>query len=156
VLPVAWCAVTAVIIASGLNVPLAGGPQQAGFGYVFVVGGFGGDFMRGLALYGLAAAALGVAFMFVPRATGWRISKGLAWSTLMLMAIGGVLMLVVPQLLVRLAEGSSEAASSLAQAWSVTWMEAGSRISIVGALMGLATFGEAFWSSRGHSPASSS
>jgi hypothetical protein len=156
VLPLAWCAVTTVIIASGLNVPLAGGPQQAGFGYVFVVGGFGGEFMRGLALYGLAAAALGAAFMFLPKATGWRISKGLAWSTLMLMAIGGALMLVVPQVLVGLAGDASEAASALAQSWSVTWMEAGSRISLVGVLMGLATFAEAAWSNRAHSPASSS
>jgi hypothetical protein len=155
VLPLAWCGVTAVIIASGLNVPLAGGPSETGFGYVFVVSGYGGDFMRGLALYALAAAGLGAAFMFVPRLTAWRISKGLAWSTLMLMAVGGALMLVAPQVLVRLAEGN-EAASGLAKAWSVTWMETGSRISIVGVLMGLATFGEAWFSRKSHSPASSS
>jgi hypothetical protein len=156
VLPLAWCAITTIIIAWGLNVPLAGGPQQAGFGYVFVVGGFGSEFMRGLALYALSAAALGAAFMFVPRVTGWRISKGLAWSTLMLMAVGGALMLVVPQVLVRLADGSGETASSLAQAWSVTWMEAGSRISFVGVMMGVATFAEAWFGRKRHSPASSS
>lgn len=156
VLPLAWCAITTVIIASGLNVPLAGGPSEAGFGYVFVVSGYGGDFMRGLALYGLSAAALGAAFMFVPKVTHWRISKGLAWSTLVLMAVGGALMLVVPQLLVGMTEGSSEAASSLAKAWSVTWMEAGSRISAVGVLMGLATFAEAWLNRKSHSPASSS
>jgi hypothetical protein len=155
VLPVAWCGVTAAIIASGLNVPLAGGPGQAGFGYVFIVAGYGGDFMQGLALYALAAASLGATFMLVPKMTRWRISKGLAWSTLILMAVGGVLMLIVPQVLVRLAEGK-EAASGLAQAWSVSWMEAGSRISIVGVLMGLATFVEAWLSRKSYSPASSS
>jgi hypothetical protein len=153
---VAWCGITAVIIASGLNVPLAGGPHEAGFGYVFIVSGYGFEFMRGLALYGLAAAALGVAFMFVPRITMWRISRGLAWSTLILMAVGGVLMLIVPQVLVRMTEGTGNAASSLAEAWSVTFMEAGSRISVVGVLMGLATFAEAWLSRKAHSPASSS
>jgi hypothetical protein len=155
ILPAAWCGVTATITASGLNLPLAGGPHAAGFGYVFVVSGYGSDFMQGLALYAVAAAGLGAAFMFVPKLTRWRISKGLAWSTLMLMAMGGALMLIAPQVLVRLGEGS-EAASSLAQAWAVTWMEAGSRISIAGVLMGLATFAEAYFSRKSYSPASSS
>jgi hypothetical protein len=143
VLPVAWSCVTAAIIASGLNVTMSGGPLAAGFGYVFVLSGFAGDFSRGLALYGAAAAALGAAFALIPRKTGLQLSKGLAWSTLLLMAVGGVLMLIVPQVLVGMTVGGNEDAAALAKAWAVTWMEAGSRISAMGALMGLATFGEA-------------
>lgn len=144
VLPLVWCGVTALIIASGLQVPMAGGPSAAGFGYVLGVAGYGDAFLRSLALYSGAAAVLGAAFMFAPRVTGWPISRGLAWVTLMLMAVGGALMLVVPQTLVALAEGSNDRAWGLAQVWSVTWMEAGSRISVAGVLVGVATFVDAW------------
>ena len=156
IMPLAWCAVTAIIVASGLNVELAGGPTAAGFGYVFLVAGYGAAFKQGLALYSIAAAVLGLGFMLVPRMTAGKINKGLAWSTLALMAIGGLLMLVAPQVLVAMAGSPDDAAYGVARSWAVTWMEAGSRVSISGAAMGLATFGEAFWSRWSHSPASSS
>src|SRR5690349_12062722 len=76
IMPLAWCAVTAIIVASGLNVELAGGPTAAGFGYVFLVAGYGAAFKQGLALYSIAAAVLGLGFMLVPRMTGGRINKG--------------------------------------------------------------------------------
>jgi hypothetical protein len=153
-----WCAITTAIIALGLQVPMAGGPADAGFGYVFEVVGYGADFRKSLALYSAASAVLGVAFMFAPQVTNWPIRKGMAWPTLVLMAAGGVLMLVVPQALIALAASSGERATGLAQVWSISWMEAGSRISLAGVLVGLATFLDAFLNrKRGrYSPASSS
>jgi len=143
-MPVAWCAATTSIIASGLAVPMAGGPGAAGFGYVFEVVGYGADFRLGLTLYALAAAALGAAFMFAPKITNWRFSSGLAWTTLLFVAIGGLLMLVVPQVLLALAEPDGARATSLAQAWSIAWLEAGSRISVAGVLVAVATFIDAY------------
>jgi hypothetical protein len=143
-MPIAWCAVTTLIIASGLAVPMAGGPGAAGFGYVFEAVGYGQDFMSGLALYSAAAAGLGVAFMFTPKVSGWRFSRGLAWSTFLLMAIGGALMLVAPRALLALAAGSGERATSLAQVWSIVWIDAGTRISIAGVLVAIATFVDAY------------
>jgi hypothetical protein len=121
---------------------------------VFVLSGFAGDFSFGLALYATAAAALGAGFALIPRKMGLRLSKGLAWSTLLLMAVGGVLMLIVPQVLVGMTLGGNEDAAALAKAWAVTWMETGSRISVVGALMGLATFGEAILNRKSRAAAS--
>jgi hypothetical protein len=141
-MPVAWCAVTSAIIASGLTVPLEGGPQ-AGFGYMFVAAGHGDAFMQGLALYSAFAAGLGIAFMFVPKLTSWRIRNGLAWSTFMLMAVGGTMMLVAPQALLALARSSDSGDTSLALAWSVAWIDAGTRLSLAGGLVGLATFVDA-------------
>jgi hypothetical protein len=149
-MPVAWCAVTALIIASGLAVPMAGGPGEAGFGYVFEAVGYGQDLMRGLALYSAAAAVLGVAFMFTPKVSGWRFNKGLAWSTFMLMAIGGALMLVAPQALLAMAAGNGERATSLTQVWSIVWIDAGARISIAGVLVAIATFVDAWLRRRVH------
>jgi hypothetical protein len=158
ILPVVWCAITASIIALGLQVPMAGGTAGAGFGYVFEVAGYGADFRKSLALYSAASAVLGVAFMFAPKVTSWPIRKAMAWPTLMLMAVGGILMLIVPQALIALAAGSGERATGVAQVWSITWMEAGSRISLAGVLVGLATFLDAFLNRKrgGYSPASSS
>jgi hypothetical protein len=136
IMPVAWCVVTAAIVASGLAVPLEGGPTAAGFPV-----GEGGDFMQRLALYSVFAAGLAAAFMFAPKVTRWRFRKGMAWSTFMLVAIGGVMMLVVPQLLLDLAQGYD---ASLALAWSSVWMDAGARISIAGGLVALATFLDAW------------
>jgi hypothetical protein len=132
IMPMAWCVVTTGIIASGYAVTLGGGPVAAGFAIRQ-----GGDFMQGLALYAAFAASLGVAFMFVPKATKWRIHAGLAWSTFMLAAAGGIMMLVVPQILLNLARGYD---MSAALAWSAAWMEAGERISMAGGLVALATF----------------
>jgi hypothetical protein len=158
ILPVVWCAITAVIIALGLQVLMAGGPADAGFGYVFEVTGYGADFRKSLALYSAASAVLGVAFMFAPQVTNWPIRKGMAWPTLVLMAVGGILMLILPQALIALEAGSGGRATGLAQVWSITWMEAGSRISLAGVLVGLATFLDAFLNRKrgGYSPASSS
>jgi hypothetical protein len=143
-MPVAWCAVTALIIASGLAVPMAGGPGEAGFGYVFEAVGYGQDFMRGLALYSIAAAALGAAFMFTPKVSNWRFNQALAWLSFLLTAIGGALMLVTPQALLAAAEGRGEQATAMAQAWSMTWIEAGARVSIAGVLVAVATFIDAY------------
>jgi hypothetical protein len=158
VLPIVWCGITAAIIALGLQVSMAGGTAPPTFGYVFEVAGYGADFRESLALYSGASALLGVAFMLAPKMTTWPIRKGMAWPTLVLMAVGGVLMLIVPQALIVLAAGSGEQTTGLAQVWSITWMEAGSRISIAGVLVGLATFLDAFLNrKRGrYSPASSS
>ncbi len=142
-MPVAWCAVTTVIIAAGLTVPLEAGPQALGFDYLFVAGGYDTAFAQGLAVYAAAAAMLGAAFMFIPKATNWRFRKGMAWATFMLMVVGGVMMLIVPQLLRWLAAGS-EGPITVAAAWSVTWMEAGARIAIAGGLVALATFFDAW------------
>jgi hypothetical protein len=141
-MPLIWCAATAAIIASGLVVPLSGG-VSAGFGGVFELG-HGQDFRQGLALYGVGAAVLGAAFMFAPRRAGWRLHNGLAWTTFMLMVVGGILMLIVPQALVALAEGGGEKATALAQMWSAAWFEAGSKISFAGAIVGAATFLDAW------------
>ncbi len=141
-LPVIWCAATAAIILTGLAVPLQGGPGEAGFGYVFEVAGYGHTLRQGLAVYSAAAAGLGLAFMFIPKMHGWRINRALAWATFVLMMIGGMLMLVVPQALVALAEGSE--AEALARAWSGTWLDAGSRISLSAMMVGVATLGDAW------------
>jgi hypothetical protein len=157
-MPIAWCAATMLIIASGLGVPMAGGPGEAGFGYVFEVTGYGQDLRSGLALYSLAAALFGIAFMFLPKLAGWRFNPTLAWLAFMLMAIGGVLMLVAPQALLAMADGRGEGATALAQAWSATWIEAGGRISMSGALVATATFVDGYFR-RGkpsYSPTSSS
>jgi hypothetical protein len=140
IMPMVWCVVTTAIIASGFAVTLGGGPVAAGFAVQQ-----GGDFKQALALYAVFAASLGVAFMFVPKATNWRIHKGLAWSTFMLAATGGVMMLVVPQILLNLARGYD---MSAALVWSAAWMEAGERISMAGGLVALAAFFGA-WLRRG-------
>ena len=143
VLPLAWCAVTTVIIAAGLTAPFEAGPKASGFDYLFTAGGYDTAFVQSLAIYAVAAAALGGAFMFIPKATNWRFRKGLAWATFMLMVIGGIMMLVVPQLL-RLLVAGSEGPVTSAAAWSVAWMDAGARISIAGGLVALATFLDAW------------
>ena len=158
-MPVAWCIATTLIIASGLAGPMADGPGEARFGYVFEMVGYGRDLKLGLALYSIAAALLGVAFMFTPKVSGWRFNQALAWLAFLLMAIGGTLMLVVPQALLALAEGRGERAVALAQAWSATWVEAGARISMSGVLVAVATFVDAYLRRRetwGYSPTSSS
>jgi len=142
-LPVAWCAVTTVIIAAGLTVPFEAGPQASGFDYLFVAGGYDTVFTQSLAVYAVTAAALGAAFMFIPKATAWRFRKGLAWSTFMLMVVGGIMMLIVPQLIRWLVAGS-EGPVTIAAAWSVAWMEAGARIAVAGGLVALATFLDAW------------
>jgi hypothetical protein len=146
-LPVVWCGTTAAIIASGLVVQLGGG-TGASFGYVFDVMGHGVAFRQGLALYGLAAAVLGAAFMFAPKAAHWNLNKGLAWTTFMLMVIGGIVMLIVPQLLVAIADGGGDRAEGLAALWSGTWVEAGARLSFAGGIIGVATFLEAWLRAR--------
>lgn len=143
IMPVAWCAVTTVIIAAGLTVPFEAGPQASGFDYLFVAGGYDRAFVELLAVYAGAAAALGVAFMFTPKATNWRFRKGMAWATFMLMVVGGVMMLIVPQLLRWLVAGTEGPVTATA-AWSVAWMDAGARISIAGGLVALATFFDAW------------
>jgi hypothetical protein len=142
-LPLAWCAVTTVIIAAGLTVPFEAGPQASGFDYLFVAGGYDRAFAQSLAIYGAAAAGLGALFMFVPKATNWRFRKGMAWATFVLMVVGGVMMLIVPQLL-RWLVADSEGPVTVAAVWSVTWMDAGARISIAGGLVALATFFDAW------------
>ncbi len=141
-LPLAWCAVTTLIIAAGLTVPLEAGPQASGFDYLFVAGGHDTAFTQSLGLYAIAAAILGAAFMFIPKATSWRFRKGMAWATFMLMVSGGVMMLIVPQLLRWLAVDGAATASA---AWSVLWMEVGARISLAGGLVALATFFDAWF-----------
>jgi hypothetical protein len=142
-MPLVWCAATAVIIATGLIVPLGGG-TVANFGYVFEAAGYGDAFRQGLSIYGLAAAALGAAFMFVPKATRWPFSQGLAWSTFMLMVIGGLTMLVVPQVLVSIAAGGGDRAEGLASMWAALWLEAGAKLTFAGAIVGAATFLDAW------------
>ncbi len=156
VLPSVWCAITTVIIASGLQVPMSGGLSEAGFSYVLGVASHGETYRYGLTLYAAASALLGVGFMFIPQVTSWRINRGMAWSTLMLMAVGGALMLVVPQVLVAMTAGANDSAWSLGQVWSAAWLEAGSRISIAGGLLGLATLVDAWMRRPRYSPASSS
>ncbi|HEV7694503.1 MAG TPA: hypothetical protein VGO52_26945 [Hyphomonadaceae bacterium] len=150
-LPVVWCGVTAAIIASGLVVQLGGG-TGASFGYVFDVTGHGVAFKQGLALYGLAAAVLGAAFMFVPKlgrgTARWDLHKGLAWTTFMLMVIGGIVMLIVPQILVAIAQGGGDRAEGLATMWSGAWVEAGAKLSFAGVIIGVATFLEAWFRAR--------
>ena len=155
-LPSVWCLITALIIASGLQVPMTGGLGEAGFSYVLGVAAQGEAFRQYLSIYAGASALLGIGFMFLPQWTGWRLSRAMAWSTLMLMAIGGTLMLIVPQVLVAMTAGANASAWSLAQMWSVTWMEAGSRVALAGGLLGLATFAEAWLRNTRYSPASSS
>lgn len=144
VLPSVWCAITAVIIASGLQVPMSGGLSAAGFSYVFGVASHGETYRYGLIFYACTSAVLGAGFMFIPKITPWAISRAMAWSTLMLMAIGGVLMLIVPQVLVAITANANAGAWSVAQVWSAAWLEAGLRISIAGGLLGLATLVEAW------------
>lgn len=146
-MPIIWCAATAAIIASGLAVPFNGG-TGASFGYVFEVAGHGLAFRQGLALYGVAAAGLGAAFMFVPKTTRWPLSKGLAWATFMLMVIGGLTMLVVPQVLVAIAAGGGDRAEGLASLWAASWVEAGSKLSFAGGIVGAATFFDAWLRAR--------
>ena len=143
VLPMAWCAVTTMIIATGLIVPFEAGPQALGFDYLFVAGGHDTVFVQSLAVYAIAAAALGAAFMFIPKATNWRFRKGPAWAAFILMVVGGIMMLIVPQLLRWLVAGSDGPVIETA-AWSVVWMDLGARISIAGGLAGLATFFDAW------------
>jgi hypothetical protein len=147
-MPVVWCAANTLIIAVGLMVPLADGLGSSRFGYVFELTGSGAAFRQGLALYGVAAAGLGAAFMFIPKMPRWSINRGLAWSTFMLMVLGGVLMLIVPQGLVALAAGGPETATGLARMWSAVWVEAGSKISLAGAIVGAATCLDAWLRSR--------
>jgi hypothetical protein len=155
IMPLAWCAVTTVIIAAGLTAPLEAGPPAAGFDYLFTAGGYDSVFVQSLGTYSVAAAVLGVAFMFVPKMTSWRFRKGPAWATFMLVVTGGVMMLVIPQFL-RWLVSDHEGPVTSAAAWSVVWMDAGARISIAGGLVALATFFDA-WLRRGsYSPASSS
>jgi hypothetical protein len=139
-LPLVWCGVTAAIIASGLAVQLGGG-TGASFGYMFDVMGHGMAFRQGLALYGLAAAVLGAGFMFAPKlASGrWNLNKGLAWATFMLMVVGGIVMLIVPQVMAAIAAGGGDRAQGLASLWSGTWVEAGAKLSFAGAIIGVAT-----------------
>ena len=157
VMPVAWCAATSAIIASGLAVPLEGGLAASGFGFFFPTDGQVDIYTRGLAPFSAAAAVLGAAFMFIPKMTTWRIRKGLAWSTFMLMVIGGMMMLVVPQALIAIARANGGSAIGLAVDLSVMWMDFGARLSAVGGLLAIATFVDA-WAhrQRGYSPASSS
>ena len=143
IMPVAWCAVTTMIVAAGLTVPFEAGPRASGFDYLFVAGGYDTAFTQALAVYAIAAAALGGAFMFIPKATTWRFRKGMAWATFMLMVIGGVMMLIVPQLIRWLVSGS-EGPVTVAAAWSVAWMDAGARISVAGGLVALATLLDAW------------
>ena len=138
-MPVAWCAATFTILLAGLSVPLAGGPGAAGFGYVFEATGYGHDLQSGRMLYSLAAVLFGIAFVFAPKA-GWRVNQMLAWLAFGFMMIGGMLMLVAPQALLAVANGRGEEATALAQAWSMTWVETGGRISMSGALVAAATF----------------
>lgn len=147
VLPLAWCAVTTAIIVAGLGVPLKAGPAAAGFDYLFTAGGHDTAFERLLAAYGAAASILGAAFMFVPKTTSWRFRKSLAWATFTMMVIGGVMMLIVPQLL-RWLVADNEGPVTATAAWSVAWMDAGARVSIAGGLVALATFADA-WLRRG-------
>lgn len=144
IMPVAWCAVTTAIIAGGLTVPFEAGPGASGFDYVFAASGYDRAFAEALAIYAVTAAALGVAFMFIPKATTWRFRKGMAWATFMLMVLGGIMMLMVPQLL-RWMATDGERPALVAAAWSVAWMDAGARISIAGGLVALATFFDAWW-----------
>jgi hypothetical protein len=146
-MPVVWCGATTAIIASGLVAPLSGG-TGATFGYVFDVLGHGMAFRQGLALYGLAAAVLGAAFMFAPKLGRWNLNRGLAWTTFMLMVIGGIVMLIVPQVLVAIASGGGDRAEGLASLWSGTWVEAGAKLSFAGAIIGVATFLEAWLRAR--------
>jgi hypothetical protein len=143
IMPLAWCAVTTVIIAAGLTVPFEAGPQAAGFDYLFTAGGYDTAFTQSLAAYGAAAAGLGAGFMFVPRMTGWRFRKGLAWATFMLMVIGGIMMLIVPPFL-RLLVSDHEGPVTSTAVWSVVWMDSGARISVAGGLVALATFFDAW------------
>ncbi|HEY7799999.1 MAG TPA: hypothetical protein VIA80_14615 [Hyphomonadaceae bacterium] len=143
IMPVAWCAVTTVIVAAGLTVPFEAGPRASGFDYLFVAGGYDTAFVQALAIYAVAAAALGGAFMFIPKATTWRFRKGMAWATFMLMVLGGVMMLIVPQFMRWLVAGS-EGPVTMAAAWSVAWMDAGARIAVAGVLVALATFLDAW------------
>jgi hypothetical protein len=143
IMPLAWCAVTTVIIAAGLTVPFDAGPQAAGFDYLFTAGGYDTAFTRSLAAYGAVAAGLGAGFMFVPRMTGWRFRKGLAWATFMLVVLGGIMMVIVPQVL-RWLVSDHEGPVTSAAAWSVVWMDAGARIAIAGGLVALATFFDAW------------
>jgi hypothetical protein len=147
ILPMTWCAATTVIIAAGLIVPFGAGPPALGFDYLFVAGGHDAAFVQSLAVYAVAAAALGAAFMFIPKATNWRFRKGMAWAAFILMVVGGMMMLIVPQLLRWLVSGS-EGPVIGAAAWSVVWMDLGARISIAGGLAALATFFDA-WLRRG-------
>src|SRR5262245_26540604 len=146
-MPLAWCGATTAIIASGLAVQLGGG-TGASFGYVFDVMGHGLAFRQGLALYGLAAAVLGVGFVFFPRSARWTLNKGLAWTTFMLVVMGGIVMLIVPQLLVAIAEGGGDRAVGLASLWSGMWVEAGAKLSFAGAIIGVATFLDAWLRAR--------
>lgn len=123
---------------------MAGGPDEAGFGYVFEVTGYGRDMRSGLAFYSAAAALLGAAFVFAPKVAGWRFNRTLAWLAFWLMAIGGLLMLAVPQALLAMAEGRGEDATALARAWSATWVETGGRMSLSGALVAAATLVDAY------------
>jgi hypothetical protein len=81
--------------------------------------------------------------MFIPKATTWRFRKGMAWATFMLMVLGGVMMLIVPQFMRWLVAGS-EGPVTMAAAWSVAWMDAGARIAVAGVLVALATFLDAW------------
>jgi hypothetical protein len=157
VMPIAWCAVTSAIIVSGLAVPLEGGLEASGFGFFFPADGQGDAYTRSIAPFSAAAAVLGAAFMFIPKMTNWRIRKGLAWSTFMLMVFGGIMMLIAPQAFVAIARANGGAALGMAVDWSVVWMDAGARISVAGGLLAVATFVDA-WAhrARGYSPASSS
>jgi len=143
VLPLAWCAVMTAIIAAGLGGPLEAGPAAAGFDYLFTAGGHDTTFVRSLAAYGVAASILGAAFMFIPKATSWRFRKSLAWATFTMMVIGGIMMLIVPQLL-RWMVADNEGPVTATAAWSVAWMDAGARVSIAGGLVALATFADAW------------
>lgn len=146
-MPVAWCAATLVILVFGLSVPLAGGPGAAGFGYVFEATGYGHDLQAGRMLFSAAAILFGIAFVFAPKA-GWRFNGTLAWLAFGLMMIGGTLMLVAPQALLAVAEGRGDRATTLAQAWSMTWVETGGRISASGVLIAAATFVDGYFRRR--------
>jgi hypothetical protein len=114
--------------------------------------------MNGLALYSATAAGLGAVFMFAPK-RGWRLNRALAWLSFLFIAMGGAVMLIVPQALLALVEGRGDRATALAQAWSMTWVEAGARISVAGVLVAVATLVDAYVRGRGvsrYSPTSSS
>lgn len=146
-MPIAWCAATFAILLVGLSVPLAGGPGEAGFGYVFEATGYGRDLQAGRMLYSVAAVLFGIAFVFTPR-LGWRFNHTLAWLAFALMVIGGLLMLAAPQALLAIAQGRGEEATALAQAWSMTWVETGGRIAMSGALVAVATFVDGYFRRR--------
>lgn len=146
-MPIIWCAVTTAIIAAGLGVTLSGGTSTS-FGYMFELTGNGNAFRQGLAFYGLLAAGLGAAFMFVPKATRWQFSNGLAWTTFLFMVIGGLTMLVVPQLLTVIASGGGDRAEGLAALWAATWIELGAKLCFAGAIIGAATFLDAWFRAR--------